>query len=154
MRRSFPRSCAKPDFRFRSAKSARTKPIRVSKNFETVADCGGQAFIAFKSDATGKIGGLFEQPFHFFKFNQEEYTSRYHKRSNVESTFSAIKRKFGDAVRSKTDTAMTSEVLCKVLCHNLTCLIHEQEELGIVPFFWKDEPDGLGEDDPTILSIG
>ena len=40
---------------------------------------------------------------------------------------------------SKTDTAMTNEVLCKVLCHNLTCLIQEQETLGIVPIFWKDE---------------
>jgi hypothetical protein len=57
----------------------------------------------------------------------------------VESTFSAIKRKFGDSVMSKTDVAMVNEVLCKLLCHNLTCLIQEQETLGIVPIFWKDE---------------
>jgi hypothetical protein len=49
--------------------------------------------------------------------------AHYHKRSNVESTFSAIKRKFGDSVMSKTDAAMANEVLCKVLCHNLTCPI-------------------------------
>jgi len=36
---------------------------------------------------------------------------------------------------------MTTEVLCKIFCHNLTCLIHEQEELGIIPIFWKDEED-------------
>ena len=41
---------------------------------------------------------------------------------------------------SKTDAAMVNEVLCKLLCHNLTCLIQEQETLGIVPIFWKDEP--------------
>jgi hypothetical protein len=29
------------------------------------------------------------------------------------------------------------------LAHNLTCLIHEQETLGIVPIFWKDEPREL-----------
>lgn len=40
---------------------------------------------------------------------------------------------------SKTDTAMVNEVLCKLLCHNLCCLIHEQEELGIVPVFFKDQ---------------
>ena len=40
---------------------------------------------------------------------------------------------------SKTDTAMVNEVLVQVLCHNLTCLIQEQETLGIVPVFWKDE---------------
>jgi hypothetical protein len=34
---------------------------------------------------------------------------------------------------------MVNEVLCKLLCFNLTCLIQEQEELGIVPLFWKDE---------------
>jgi len=69
----------------------------------------------------------------------------YHKRSNVESTFSAVKRKFGHNVMSQTDTAMANEVLCKFLCHNLTCLIQEQETLGIVPVFWKDEPkeDGM-----------
>ena len=65
--------------------------------------------------------------------------ARYHKRSNVESTFSAIKRKFGPYVVSKNPTAMVNEVYCKVINHNLTCLIQEQEALGIVPVFWKDE---------------
>ena len=49
--------------------------------------------------------------------------AHYHKRSNVESTFSAFKRKSGDSVMSKTDAAMVNEVLRKILCHNLTCLI-------------------------------
>lgn len=62
-----------------------------------------------------------------------------HKRSNVESTFSMMKRKFGDSIRSKTDVAMVNEVLCKVLCHNLVALIHEMYELGIEPVFWKRE---------------
>src|SRR5437016_4326140 len=84
-------------------------------------------------------GGLFEKAFRYFQFNQEEYLTRYHLRSNVESTFSAIKRRFGDAVMSRTDVGMVNEVLCKVLCHNLTCLIQEQETLGITPVFWKDE---------------
>jgi hypothetical protein len=63
----------------------------------------------------------------------------YHRRSNVESTFSMIKRLFGDAVRSRTDVAMVNEVLCKLLCHNLCCLIHAQCELGIESVFWKEE---------------
>ena len=33
----------------------------------------------------------------------------YHKRSNVETTISMIKAKFGDSLRSKTDTAMVNE---------------------------------------------
>ena len=37
----------------------------------------------------------------------------------------------------KTDTAMTNETLCKILCHNLVVLIHEMYELGIDPVFWN-----------------
>jgi transposase len=110
------------------------------ENFEEIAACGGQAFIAFKSNTTGAVGGQFEKAFHFFQFKRDEYLLHYHKRSNVESTFSAIKRKFGHSVASKTDAAMVNEVLCKILCHNLTCLIQEQETLGIVPVFWPEEP--------------
>jgi transposase len=109
------------------------------ENFEAVAECGAKAFIAFKSNTTGGRGGHFEKAFHYFQFNQEEYMAHYHKRSNVESTFSAIKRKFGADVVSKNPTAMVNEVYCKLICHNLTCLIQEQEHLGIVPVFWKDD---------------
>lgn len=41
-------------------------------------------------------------------------------------------------VRSKTDTAMTNEVLCKILCHNICCLIQAMYELGIEPTFWEE----------------
>lgn len=40
---------------------------------------------------------------------------------------------------SKTDTGMVNEVLCKLLCHNLTCWIQDQEIPGIAPMFRKDE---------------
>jgi transposase len=120
------------------------------ENFEVTAECGGQAYIAFKENNTGAAGGLLEKAFHFFQFNQEEYMARYHKRSNVESTFSAVKRKFGDSVMSKTDTAMVNEVLCKFLCQNLTCLIQEQETLGIAPVFWPEE-EQADDEAPAIL---
>lgn len=109
------------------------------ENFEAVAEMGAQAFIAFKSNTTGAVGGAFEKAFHFFSYKQAEYMKHYHLRSNVESTFSAIKRKFGDSVRSRCDYAMTNEVLCKILCHNICCLIQEQCELGIEVDFWQKE---------------
>jgi len=52
-------------------------------------------------------------------FNRAEFLQHYHKRSNVESTFSMIEAKFCDHVRSKTDVAMVNEVLCKIVCHNI-----------------------------------
>lgn len=106
-------------------------------NTDAVTKVGGTPFIAFKGTATGKAGGTFEQMFHYFMFRKEEFLQHYHKRSNVESTFSMMKRKFGDGLRSKTDTAMVNETLCKVLCHNLVVLIHETYELGIDPVFWN-----------------
>jgi hypothetical protein len=57
-----------------------------------------------------------------------------------------LKRKFGDAVRSKTDVAIRNEVLAKVLCHNLVVLVHEAHELGIKPGF---SPEPAAE--PCIL---
>ena len=51
-----------------------------------------------------------------------------------------VKAKFRDHVRSKTDTAMKNEVLCKFLCHNICVLIQSQCELGIEPVFWQNEP--------------
>ena len=59
-------------------------------------------------------------------------------RSNVESTFSMMKRKFGDGLQSKTDVAMVNKTLCKILCHKLVVLIHETCEHVIDPVFWPD----------------
>lgn len=111
------------------------------KNYDTIEATGGKPFIAFRghstSETVSKRGGLWEQMYHYFMFKRDEFLSHYHKRSNVESTFSMLKRKFGDSLRSKTDTAMVNETLCKVLCHNLVVLIHEMHELGIEPVFWQ-----------------
>jgi transposase len=108
------------------------------ENFEAVAAQGGTGFIAFKANTTGAVGGMFEKMFHLFQYRREEYLAHYHKRSNVESTFSMVKRKFGDYVRAKTETAMVNEVLCKFLAHNLCVNIQEQCELGIASEFWDD----------------
>ena len=35
---------------------------------------------------------------------------------------------------------MTNEVPCKILAHNICCLIQEQCELGIETEFWTEKP--------------
>ena len=117
-------------------------------NYDAINAAGGTGFIAFRGNATGGIGGLYEKMFHYFQFRRDEFLQHYHQRSNAESTVSMIKRKFGDALRSKTDVAMINETLCKVLCHNIVVLIHEMYELGIEPVFWTKlsaahKPDDL-----------
>lgn len=109
-------------------------------NLQAIVDINATPLIPFKSNATDRAGGLWAQCFHYFKFKQEEFMARYHQRSNVESTFSMLKRKFGDGVRSKTETAMKNEVLAKILCHNICCLISAMYELGVDPIFWAETP--------------
>jgi transposase len=107
-------------------------------NFQAVADAQAMPYIAFKSTHTGRTGSeLFRKMFHFFSYNSERFMQNYHKRSNVESTFHMIKSKFGDALRSKTRTAQINEALCKILCHNICCLIQSMFELGLRPKFWS-----------------
>jgi len=100
-------------------------------NLDMVADLGATPFVAFSSHHKAHGGGNWERMYHYFQFRRDEFLSHYHKRSNVESTFSMMKRKFRDGLRSKTDVAMVNETLCKVLCHSLVVLIHEMHELGI-----------------------
>jgi transposase len=109
------------------------------KNARTIADAGAVPFIAFKKNSSAgdfrKEGvaktKAWTDMYYYFMFKRDEFLTHYHKRSNVESTFSMMKRKFGDSLRSKTDVAMVNEALCKILCHNIVVLIHEMFELGI-----------------------
>jgi transposase len=106
-------------------------------NYKAVQRHGATPYIAFKSIHTGRSEGLWQRMYHYWQFNRADFLQHYHKRSNVESTFSMIKAKFRDHVRSKTPVAMVNEVLCKIICHNICCLIQESHELGIDPAFWS-----------------
>ncbi len=105
-------------------------------NLQIIDLRGGVPYIPFKSNSTLGNTPLWDKMFHYFQFNRDEFLTHYHKRSNVESVFSMIKRKFGDAVRSRTDTSMRNEALAKIVCHNLCCVIQEWYELGIDPTDW------------------
>jgi transposase/predicted nucleic acid-binding Zn finger protein len=120
---------------FELAEVSADKGYSSINNTKVIASHGAIPFIAFKSIHTGAGGGLWGKMYHFFQFNRSEFLAHYHKRSNIESTINMIKAKFRDHVRSKTDVAMKNEVLCKVLCHNICCLIQATYELGIDPDF-------------------
>jgi transposase len=107
-------------------------------NLQTAVDHGATPYIPFKSNTTGKGSELWKKLFHYYSFKREEFLVHYHKRSNVETTFSMIKAKFGERLRSKTETAQVNEALCKVLCHNLCVVIQSMYELGIAPEFTSE----------------
>jgi transposase len=127
------------------------KAYLAHENLELVDQLGGTAFVPFKSNSiAGEAGSLWERLFFYYHFRREEFLQHYHQRSNAESTFSMVKAKFRDHVRSKTDTAMKNEVLCKFLCHNIVVVHQSQIELGIEPLFWEDEPA----EGPDVLPLG
>src|SRR5208337_3440923 len=106
-------------------------------NLAAVAAIKANAYIPFRKDATGRAAGcaLWNKMYHYFKMNQEEFMEHYHKRSNIESTNAAIKRKFGETLKSKNHVAQVNELLCKIIAYNLTVVIHEMYENGISPDF-------------------
>jgi transposase len=118
------------------------KAYNTKKNLALVVAMGATPYIPFKSYSTaetvsGKKGNpLWARLWHFYEFNRGEFLAHYHKRSNAETVFSSVKRKFGANVRSRLPVAQENEVLCKFIAHNLSCLVHSIFELGIEPKFW------------------
>lgn len=100
------------------------------KNFELIYDFGGIALIPFKSNTSNRSTSqgsnfVWGKMYRYFRDNNEEYMRRYHKRSNIESSFSMIKRKFGNNIRCKKQISQENEILAKVLAHNICVLVQE-----------------------------
>jgi transposase len=108
-------------------------------NHRLVDNKGAVPYIDFKegSTDTGKCA-IWNKMFHLYSAFRDQFMAHYHKRSNVESTFSMVKAKFGGSIRSKLPVAQVNEILCKFLAHNLCCLIQGSYELGIQATFWND----------------
>ena len=118
-------------------------------NLRLVSEVGATPLIPFKSNSKARLnegrnkgsqeGTIWNLCYHYFKLHQEEFKARYHKRSNVESTFSAVKAKFGGRVLSKREDAQVNEVLLKLLCHNICVLVQAFYKLGIRAEFEPEE---------------
>ena len=107
-------------------------------NMNLIDEMGGVPYIPFKSNSTGKPRGnnhIWRKMYAMFMLRKEEFEEHYHLRSNVETTFSAWKMKFGDSLKSKNLIAQKNELFCKAIAYNITVLIHEMFELGIKPDF-------------------
>jgi transposase len=122
------------------------------ENLELVEKLGGVAYVPFKCNSQpGEADSVWEKMFFYYSFHREHFLPHYHQRSNAESTFSMVKAKFRDHVRSRTDTAMKNEVLTKFLCHNICVVIQSQCELGIEATFWPKTETPASSDEPAIL---
>ena len=105
-------------------------------NVDAIEKFGGTPFIPFKvNTVVPKDEGGWARMYHRFALDREAFLRHYHRRSNVETVFSMMKGKFGDAVLSKSDTGQHNEVLCKVVAHNICVVIQAVHELRVDPTF-------------------
>ncbi len=61
----------------------------------------------------------------------EAFRARYRYRVLIEAEISALKRRFSENIRSREPIARVNEILFKVLCHNICCIIHAATEHGL-----------------------
>jgi len=120
---------------FDVAEISADKAYLTKANTELVEEVGATPYIPFKSNTRPvlNVGTAWERMYHRFAADPEKFMGSYHKRSNVETTFSMIKGKFGDSVMSKSPVGQANEVLCKVLAHNIVCVAQAAIEYGIDP---------------------
>lgn len=114
------------------------------ENFNVIQEAGATPFIPFKSNSNPRshqkgTSSLWKKMYYYFMYKHDEFKEHYHKRSNAETVFHMIKTKFLGNLRSKTKTAQINELLLKILCHNICCVIQEMNELGIKGEFVVEE---------------
>ena len=90
-------------------------------------------YIPFKKNTTIKSKGhhIWHKMFWHFKNHNDEFMEKYHKRSNIETSFHMLKSRFGDSVKTKSLVANSNEIKVKILCHNICVLIQEAFENNI-----------------------
>lgn len=112
------------------------------KNLKIVQDAGAIPFIPFKRNtrvnSPSKNSNIWKKMLVFTSEYPEVFDHHYHKRSNVETVFHMIKRKFGSHLRNRNIVGQINEILAKCLCHNLCILVQELFESGIEIKFKKE----------------
>lgn len=101
-------------------------------NLAAIVAAGAEPYVPFRSNAVDYPSSpAWTKLFHLYKYRNDDFLAFYHKRSNAESTFSAIKRVLGETLRSRSFEAQTNELLLKVIAYNITVTVHSIFELDL-----------------------
>lgn len=127
---------------FKIAEVSEDKGYLAHEALNLVDSLGAVPYIAFKKNSRDNAESVvWNRMFHMFSLKREEFLDHYHKRSNVESVFSSLKRRYTDYVRNKGFTAQRNELLLKCLCYNISIVTQMAYELGIDPLFSVEASD-------------
>jgi len=109
------------------------------ENCDLVEEIGGKPFFRPKSNTLVKSRGSYAWLRMMLYYHNHPIKAKrsYNRRSNVESTNSAKKRKFGSHVRSKNDTAKENESAFQWLGYNFSVLSRAYYQFDIEPYFVK-----------------
>jgi hypothetical protein len=136
------------DAGFRPSTVVADKGYLSRQNYAAAAGLGVKAYIPFKRNSRPKPSGtkVWRDMYYLFALHDGQFDNPYHRRSQVESTNSALKRKMGEPLLSKGLVSRRNEVLCKIIAYNITVVIAEMFRSGIDPvsLFYHDSPTRWG----------
>jgi hypothetical protein len=108
-------------------------------NAEAVENIGATAYIDFPKGVTGVNHPAIRRLYNRMSADEYEYKRHYHQRSLAESGMQMIKTRFSHRLRSRVPNAQYAEAMLRCIGHNVACLVHAVEELGIEPKYWSPE---------------
>ncbi len=110
------------------------------KNVDLVEEAGGTAYIMPKKNVKAwnlGSGGGWGRMIWMWRKHQMLFATHYHRRSNVESVFGMIKRKWGDFSRCKLPGAIENELLSRLVVHNAVVLSEAMLSNDARPLFME-----------------
>lgn len=115
-------------------------------NFQTAFDKGGQAIIPFKKgkkkQSRSKACGYpaWKYAHDFYTAMKGLYMSIYHRRSRIESVFSAIKKRYGDKLNCSSASMRRKEMSLRLIAYNIRILLCARyAEKNNLPLYIKVE---------------
>lgn len=102
------------------------------ENHQFVFDRNGASFIPFKSNATAKTKSspAWKFAFNLWSVCKTIYQSIYHQRSKVECVFSALKKRYGDKLNSRSANMRKKEMTLRFIAYNLRIIVYYQYAVG------------------------
>ena len=102
-------------------------------NFELASKMGFLMFSPPKKNTTRRAGKAVSwgEMMTFCTHHHDKFYQIYHQRSNVETTFMAMKKRLGETISNKSNVGQVNELYCKAIAYNISLLSNAYFTLGL-----------------------